>query len=91
MTTDQSRLAKSRLAVADAFTRDRAAATKPDPHDTATWLLDELQTKHGWTPPPDPATDTPPLTGPGAPEDSPGRQAFRAARAALAQRTRDNP
>lgn len=60
MTTDQSRLARSRLLVADAYERDRAAATKPDPHDAATWLLDQLQ-ELGWKSPPDPATDIPPL------------------------------
>jgi hypothetical protein len=77
MTTDQSRLAKSRLLVADALTRDRAAATKPDPHDTASWLLDQLQTL-GWKQPPDPALDLPPAR-PAHPatDDSPGRQAFR--------------
>jgi len=60
VTTDQSRLAKSRLLVADAFERDRAAGTKPDPHDSATWLLDQLQAL-GWKAPPDPAADIPPL------------------------------
>jgi hypothetical protein len=60
VTTDQPRLARSRLLVADALTRDRAALTKPDPHDTATWLLDQLQDL-GWKAPPDPALDIPPM------------------------------
>lgn len=59
MTTDQPRLARSRLLVAEAFDRDRAATTRPDTHDLATWLLEQLQTA-GWTPPRD-LTDTPPL------------------------------
>lgn len=74
---DQSRLAHSRLLVAQAFTRARTD-TEPDPHALATWLLDELQAKHGWKPPPDPAADVPPAR-PEQPasEDSPGRIAFR--------------
>lgn len=83
---DQSKLARSRLLVADAFTRDRAADTKPDPHDTAEWLLQQLQ-ELGWRQPPDPAADIPPLH-PQRPagEDSPGRRAFREAKAQLAAR-----
>jgi hypothetical protein len=57
---DQSKLAKSRLLVADAFTRDRAATSKPDPHDLASRLLEQLQAL-GWKQPPDPAADIPPL------------------------------
>ena len=57
---DQPKLARSRLLIADAFTRDRAAASKPDPHDLATWLLEQLQAL-GWKTPPDPAADIPPL------------------------------
>ena len=86
MTTDQPQLAKSRLLVAQALERDRAVASKPDPHDTATWLLEQLQTA-GWTPPRD-LTDAPPLAGPGAPEDGPGRQEFRNFRDKFGQRTR---
>lgn len=37
----------------------------------------------GWTPPRDPNIDVPPLAGPGADPDSPGRRAFNEARAAL--------
>lgn len=90
MTTDQPTRARSRLLLADAFTRDRAATTKPDPHDLATWLLDQLQNL-GWRPPPDP-TDTPPLR-PAQPaaDDGPGRQAFRQAREALARRRAGQP
>ena len=86
MSTDQSKLARSRLLAADAFTRARTD-TAPDPHDLATWLLDQLQNA-GWRPPPDPAADIPPLR-PDQPADnnSPGRQAFRQARAQLAART----
>ncbi len=75
---DQSRLAHSRLLIAQAFDRDRAAATKPDPHDLAGWLLEQLQTA-GWTPPPDPAADVPPAR-PARPADdnSPGRLEYRA-------------
>lgn len=87
MTTDQSKLARSRLLVADAFQRARID-TKPDPHDLATWLLEQLQTL-GWKSPPDPAVDIPPLR-PDRPadEDSPGRRAFREARNALATKPR---
>lgn len=60
MTTDQSKLARSRLLVAAAFQRDRAAANQPDPHDLASWLVEQLQAL-GWKAPPDPATDAPPL------------------------------
>lgn len=88
MTTDQSRLARSRLLVADALTRDRDATTKPDPHDTATWLLDQLQTL-GWKTPPDPAADVPPLRpAHAAGPDSPGYREWQAARANLANRPR---
>lgn len=74
--TDQSRLARSRLLVADAFTRARTD-TEADPHELATWLLDQLQDA-GWKAPPDPAADVPPLR-PDQPadENSPGRQALR--------------
>jgi len=85
MTTDQPRLASSRLLVAEAFTRARTDTT-PDPHDLATWLLEQLEAT-GWTPPRD-LTETVPLAGPGAPEDGPGRQAFRAELARLAARPR---
>lgn len=90
MTTDQPRLARSRLAVAQAFERDRAADTKPDPHDTASWLLDQLQ-QLGWKAPPDPAADVPPLRPerPALDDNSPGRREFAEARAALAARTRE--
>lgn len=90
MTTDQPTRAKARLLVADAFTRDRAAQTKPDPHDLATWLLEQLQNL-GWRPPLDP-TDTPPLR-PAQParDDSPGRREFAEARKALAARRRQQP
>lgn len=75
--TDQSRLAKSRLLVADAFTRARTD-TAPDPHDLATWLLEQLQ-ELGWKAPPDPATDIPPLRPARiATDDSPGRREYRA-------------
>lgn len=84
---DQSKLARSRLLVADAFHRDRAAAQKPDAHDTASWLLEQLQ-QLGWKQPPDPAADTPPLRPPNpAPKGSPGRQEWAQARADLAART----
>lgn len=56
-----------------------------EPADRARYLVQQLQNL-GWTPPRDPAADTPPLAGPGAPPDSPGRREFAAARAALAQR-----
>lgn len=87
MTLDQPKLAKSRLLVAAAFERDRAAHTKPDPHDTATWLLDQLQDA-GWKPPPDPAADLPPLRPdhPTFDDNSPGRREFAEARAQLAAR-----
>jgi len=68
MTTDQPRLAKSRLLVAQAFERDRAAASPPDPHETATWLLEQLENQLGWTPPRD-LTETVPLAGAGADPD----------------------
>ncbi len=75
---DQSKLARSRLLVADAFTRDRANTTKPDPHDLAGWLLEQLQAA-GWQPPPDPAADRPPIRPSHvAGEDSPGRREYRA-------------
>ena len=92
MTTDQPKLAKTRLLVADAFTRDRAAAPKPDPHDLAGWLLEQLQAL-GWKTPPDPAADLPHLSPARVDnDDSPGRRAFREARAQLANRpTRNTP
>lgn len=94
MTTDQPKLARTRLLVAAAFTRDRAAATKPDAHDLAGWLLDQLQAL-GWKSPPDPGADIPPLRPARvADEDSPGRREFAEARARLAARAprpRDTP
>ncbi len=88
-TTDQSKLARSRLLVADAFTRARTDTT-PDPHDLATWLLEQLQAA-GWKQPPDPAADIPPLRPerPALDDNSPGRRAFKEARDRLAQRTRN--
>ena len=86
MTTDQPRLAKSRLLVADAFTKHRAAAVPPDPHDAATWFLDELQAL-GWTPPRD-LTDTPPPRPERSDLDGDGYRQFQEARAQLATRTR---
>lgn len=76
---DQSRLARSRILTAQTFDRHRAAHNPPDPHDAADWLLDQLQA-HGWTPPPDPAADTPPPARPAQPADdnSPGRREYRA-------------
>lgn len=74
--TDQPRLARSRLLVADAFERDRAAATKPDAHDLAAWMLDQLADL-GWKPPPG-ITEIPPLRPDHvADDDSPGRREFR--------------
>lgn len=48
-------------------------------------IVNQLQTELGWTPPRD-LTETPPLRGAGAPDDSPGRREFQAALAELAAR-----
>lgn len=48
-------------------------------------IVQQLQTDLGWAPPRD-LTEKPPLTGTGAPDDSPGRREFAAARAQLAAR-----
>ena len=83
MTTTHPRLAASRLLVAYALTRDRNIPPRPDPHDAATWLLDQLQTA-GWRPPPDPAADIPPLRPDRVATDAERRAAMTAIRAALA-------
>lgn len=77
-------ITKAELTIADPL--ERWGLT--DPTDRARYLLQQLQAL-GWTPPRDPNADKPPLR-PAQPADdnSPGRQAFRAARQALANRTR---
>lgn len=89
MTTDQPKLARSRLLLADAFTRDRAAASKPDPHDLAGWLLDQLQDL-GWKQPPDPAADIPPLRPARVATDD-ERRAHLATIARVLEKTQDSP
>ena len=81
-TTDQPKLARSRLLVADAFTRDRAAASRPDTHDLAGWLLDQLQDL-GWKAPPDPGADIPPLRPPRVATDAERRAHLATIRATL--------
>jgi hypothetical protein len=86
MNLDQPRLASSRLLAAQAFERDRAAHTKPEPHDAATWLLEQLQTA-GWRPPPDPAADVPALRPDRIATDAERRAAMTTIRAIFAQPT----
>lgn len=64
---------------------EAAGAGQERSEPLAAEIVDVLQNL-GWTPPHDPAADRPPLTGRGAPDDSPGRQAARAAAAAIAAR-----
>lgn len=59
----------------------------PDPDALAGRIIDDLQAL-GWTPPRDPSADVPAARVVPAPEDSPGRQAFRAALADLHDRDR---
>lgn len=81
-------LAKARIEVAALL------GGAPDPHHLAGRIVDVLQNL-GWTPPHDPAADQPPLQGPGAPHDGPGRREWAAAppeprfRDKLADRLRD--
>jgi hypothetical protein len=52
VTDDQHRIGQltaARLTVAD--TLERFAADTRDPHTVAAWLLDQLQSQHGWRPP----------------------------------------
>lgn len=74
MTTDQPKLAKSRLLVAGAFERDRAATARSEPHEVASDLLDQLQNL-GWVPPRD-LTEQVPARGPSSTRE--GRDAAKA-------------
>jgi hypothetical protein len=89
MTDDQHRagqLTAAQILIADAL--ERHAADPRDPHHVAAWILEQLQAA-GWTPPRTPGADVPPLRPDTvAAANSPGRQAFRQARADLANRTR---
>jgi hypothetical protein len=74
---------KARMTISEALERWKLT----DPDDRATWILDQLLDL-GWTPPRDIVETAPARPEHVADEDSPGRQAFRAAKAALATRPR---
>lgn len=80
-----TRTARRKL-LTDRFAEELTAWGSPHADDRARRLL-ELVDNAGFTLPAA-LDDPPPLTGPVLPEDSPGRQAFRAARAQLAERPR---
>lgn len=87
MTDDQHRAGqqtKAQILLADRL----EAWGLTDPHERAAWLLDRLQTDLGWRAPIDPGERPPLRPAQPAPDDSPGRRAFREARAELAHRRR---
>ena len=92
MTDDQHRIGRrtaAQLVIAEALERwdARPPADRPDPLAVGAWVLEQLETAHGWRPPLDP-TEVPPLRPPNATTDGPGYAAWCEAREQLAARRR---